>query len=561
MAVQSINTNIAAYYAQANIGIASASASASVARLSSGNRIVRSSDDVAALSTGTSLRTQVNTLRVALTNAAQGISLLQVADGSLSQVTEILTRQKAIALQAGSGSVADSDRVFLNQEFQALSSEINRLVANTNFNGVNLIDGSLSGSNPLQSDANGASAWAFSGTTNQTGITGVSAADAAGTVGDTTLQGDLGQGVFEVQYIGTAFQVSYTINGSTYVGSDTATATGGSLVLTNGEASITFTVSADLVAAGYTADAAGANALNTAFENYFAAATAFSNRSLAETDATSGATTIEGSAIETDDTDGTLLEGMDGNDVVIRSQYWNGVNAPTISDFRTVGDAGVGMKFSVTINGRTYTTNALIDATDLSASGNITTGGGTGLLRFYLDGDATTNPNEYITIDLQDSVQVIDVDTDESVAAFVSDLNDIFGRSGGGLSFQIGASTTDTLAVSIGNANTNTLFEGASLDVLSQINAATASDALDDALATVTSLRAGVGALQSRFNFASSSIQVSIQNQDAARGELLDTDVASESTSYATAQVKLQAGISVLAQANQILQTLLKLIG
>lgn len=561
MAVQSINTNIAAYYAQANIGIASASASASVARLSSGNRIVRSSDDVAALSTGTSLRTQVNTLRVALTNAAQGISLLQVADGSLSQVTEILTRQKAIALQAGSGSVADSDRVFLNQEFQALSSEINRLVANTNFNGVNLIDGSLSGSNPLQSDANGASAWAFSGTTNQTGITGVAAADAAGTVGDTTLQGDLGQGVFEVQYIGTAFQVSYTINGSTYVGSDTATATGGSLVLTNGEASITFTVSADLVAAGYTADAAGANALNTAFENYFAAATAFSNRSLAETDATSGATTIEGSAIETDDTDGTLLEGMDGNDVVIRSQYWNGVNAPTISDFRTVGDAGVGMKFSVTINGRTYTTNALIDATDLSASGNITTGGGTGLLRFYLDGDATTNPNEYITIDLQDSVQVIDVDTDESVAAFVSDLNDIFGRSGGGLSFQIGASTTDTLAVSIGNANTNTLFEGASLDVLSQINAATASDALDDALATVTSLRAGVGALQSRFNFASSSIQVSIQNQDAARGELLDTDVASESTSYATAQVKLQAGISVLAQANQILQTLLKLIG
>ena len=74
-------------------------------------------------------------------------------------------------------------------------------------------------------------------------------------------------------------------------------------------------------------------------------------------------------------------------------------------------------------------------------------------------------------------------------------------------------------------------------------------------------MRANVGALQSRFNFASANIESSIQNQDAARGVLLDTDVAAESTAYATNQVKLQAGISVLAQANQQLQSLLKLIG
>ncbi len=560
--VNSINSNISAYYAQLNIGLASNAASSSVARLSSGNRIVKSSDDVAALTIGTSLQIGVSTLRVALLNAAQGSSLLQVADGGLTQINNIAARMKAIAIQAGSGSVDDSVRLFLNQEFQALSDEIDRLATSTNFNGVGLLDGSLSGANPLRSDDNGASAFAITGFTAQgSQITAVAAADAAGTVGDTTLYGALSAGVFEAQYSGGDFQVSFTINGSTYIGSATATATGGSLALTNGEATITFTVAADLVAGGYTGDAAGAALLQTALESSVSAASAFSNRTLRETDATSGATTIEGSGITTADTDGTLLEGMDGNDITVRSQYWTGVNAPTISDFRAIGDAGIGMKFSVTINGRTYTTAALIDATDLSGSANITTGGGAGLLRFYLDGDSTTNPNEYITLALADSVQVIDVDTDESTAAFLADLNGIFGRSGGGLEFQIGTEASDTLGVNIGSATTSALFQGASIDVLTQLGASTASATLDTALDTIASLRANLGALQSRFNYASASIQVSVQNQDAARGELLDTDIASESTNYATSQVKLQAGISVLAQANQLLQTYLKLIG
>lgn len=140
----SINTNIAAYFAQANIGSAASSSSASVSRLSSGNRIVKASDDVAALSTGTSLKTQVIALKTALTNASQGTSLLQVADGALSQVTEILQRQKAISLQAGSGSLTDTDRGYLDQEFQALTAEIDRLTGATNFNGVKLLNGSLS---------------------------------------------------------------------------------------------------------------------------------------------------------------------------------------------------------------------------------------------------------------------------------------------------------------------------------------------------------------------------------------------------------------------------------
>ncbi len=149
MAINSISSNIAAYSAQGNIGRASDKTSSSIDRLSSGNRIVRSSDDVSALVTGTVLRSTVTTLKQAFLNANQGSSMLQVADGALSQVTDILQRQKTLAVQAGSGSISDSERVFLNTEFQSLTDEINRIASNTRFSSVKLLNGSLSGSQAL----------------------------------------------------------------------------------------------------------------------------------------------------------------------------------------------------------------------------------------------------------------------------------------------------------------------------------------------------------------------------------------------------------------------------
>ena len=143
MALNSINTNVAAYFAQQNINKANSMTSSSIGRLSSGNRIVRASDDVAAMSVGTSLRTTVSTLKVGLLNASQGTSMLQVADGALGKMQDMLLRQKALATQATSGSLTSAERGFLNQEFQQLSQEIDRLVDNTNFNGVNLLGGGL----------------------------------------------------------------------------------------------------------------------------------------------------------------------------------------------------------------------------------------------------------------------------------------------------------------------------------------------------------------------------------------------------------------------------------
>ena len=171
------------------------------------------------------------------------------------------------------------------------------------------------------------------------------------------------------------------------------------------------------------------------------------------------------------------------------------------------------------------------------------------------------NANEWISFTT--GTEAIQFDTDAKAAAFQAALETAFGVGDGSaeLAFQVGVTTQDTLSVGINNVTTNKLFGGASIDVLTKENAAAASDVIDEALDIVTSVRAEVGALQSRFDFAAANVESSIQNQDAARGVLLDTDVASESTAYATAQVQLQAGIAVLAQANLLPQNLLKLIG
>ena len=147
----SINTNISAYFSQNNLRSASADAQSSIARLSSGNAIIRAADDVAGLSIGTILRTDVSTLRTALTNTSQASSLIQVADGAIERLGEILQRQKALAVQGNADTLSNTERGYLDQEFQALTAEYDRIVSTTEFNGTILLSGNLSG---VAADAN-----------------------------------------------------------------------------------------------------------------------------------------------------------------------------------------------------------------------------------------------------------------------------------------------------------------------------------------------------------------------------------------------------------------------
>ncbi len=135
----------------------------------------------------------------------------------------------------------------------------------------------------------------------------------------------------------------------------------------------------------------------------------------------------------------------------------------------------------------------------------------------------------------------------------------------GGLKFQVGTTSADTIQVEVESTKTIDLYIDEDkiyvpLSIDTAENAFIAQDIIDNAINKVTAIRATIGALQSRFTYAASNIESSIQNQDAARSVFLDTDIAGESTSFAQYQVRINASISVLAQANQLPQALLKLL-
>jgi flagellin len=155
-----------------------------------------------------------------------------------------------------------------------------------------------------------------------------------------------------------------------------------------------------------------------------------------------------------------------------------------------------------------------------------------------------------------------DLSTQANADAIAEQLNLAFGVEDGSavLNFQIGSVSTDAIGVQITDAGTKTLFGGNTLKLESVLDANEASAVLDSAIGRVTALRANIGALQSRFDFASANLETSIANVDAARSTFLDANISEESTNYAQAQVKLQASISILAQANQLPQNLLKLL-
>lgn len=700
MALNSINTNIASYSAQGNIGRASDSASSSVARLSSGNRIVRAADDVAALSVGTSLRTTVSTLKVALTNASQATSLLQVADGGLGQIAEILQRQKAISVQANSGTLSATERSYLNQEFQSLRAQIDQIAGSSSFSAVKLLDGSLAGSVNVNTNA-AESAQTTSGST----AGNILALTANAVDGDQiTINGVAINFTGEAR--GTAAAAGKVVIGTT------ATETMSNLVeflnsssdarlanfyFSNGPAA---TPTANLTANWAGGEMAGAVEISAGVTlgtaaNYGVGVTA--DRTIAVTNPVnglgidrvralgsisgslllngSGVATMAGSALYTNliednaaflgkigqgsmgfitgnftsagnatfsikvgditystdvvdfatDTELTFvgydqynvakggefslnlrpgavaaadISGQAGvNDIV--AQLNSGLSGITFTQNRdvttfqdgqvvTVGGAEVGRLdgFSVDLRSSNFS-NIIVESVKILAP---TQGSTDARFEVVINGEtfvsasgignqirtnttiglqSLTDPTKALTFvtgatTIASSTTVgLDLGTQANADAVAKALEDALGfaNAGSKLNFQVGVSSADTIGVRIGSVKADSLYGGQNLDISTQSGAQNAANVIDAALVQVTKVRADVGALQSRLGFTSANLQTSVQNQDAARGVLLDTDVAAESTAYATAQVQLQAGISVLAQANLFTQNLLKLIG
>ena len=136
-----INTNIAAISAQRYLYNATMRVNRSMERLSSGLRINRAADDAAGLAISEGLKAQIRALDVATRNAGDGISMIQVAEGSLDETSSLLIRMKELAQQAQTGTLSAEQRGHLDTEFQELISEVTRIAEGTKFNGISLLDG------------------------------------------------------------------------------------------------------------------------------------------------------------------------------------------------------------------------------------------------------------------------------------------------------------------------------------------------------------------------------------------------------------------------------------
>jgi flagellin len=137
-----ISTNVASVNAQRNLGNSQLAINNSMAQLASGSRINKAADDAAGLAISENLKAQIRSTRQANRNANDGISLVQTAEGGLNEIGNIIVRLRELGIQAGSDTIGDTERSFVNKEVMQLKDELQRIAQVTTWNGTKLLDGS-----------------------------------------------------------------------------------------------------------------------------------------------------------------------------------------------------------------------------------------------------------------------------------------------------------------------------------------------------------------------------------------------------------------------------------
>ncbi|MFZ4540461.1 MAG: flagellin [Rickettsiales bacterium] len=550
----------ASLFSSTNIQKNSGLLSAAQVRLSAGKRLTAASDDIAALAAGTALSNQVNTLRTSLSNVSQASSVLQVANGGLTQQLEILQRQKSLAQQASSGQLPDSVRAALNQEFQGLSQELTRIANSTNFNGVPLLNGGLNttvalsgsdaqsatfqpnvatGSNASSAAASSVAIQAFNTTTGAslsgnanagnltvTDSSGVALSNAAFNNVNSSLAGGVSNFSLSNVNYGVSATITATIGGQQYSGTYTDGST--TAVLTNGSTSVSIATgtSTGAAAALNISSAAAVSTSEAGLNNVFANTQIQRVQSVTGVDFTS-----------------TALAGVNGGANGVATLRLNSSSA-NIENFRYTGNSGANNNtISVDINGQTFTASGVKDA--LSSGSSLV----------FQSAD-----NQFLKIDLAGLTNPFNnIRTDSNQRdSLINGLNSGFAKAGSGL--DVTASGNTPLNISLDSTTAGSLFNGQSVDISSQASAQASSAAIDAAIRAITSAQANVGSLQSQFDAEANALTSAIQTQDEARSNLLDTDISAESTRTAAARLQLEASIATQAQTKKLNQGLLKLL-
>ena len=364
-----VNTNVSSLNAQRNLNASQSSLTTSLQRLSSGMRINSAKDDAAGLSISERFTAQIRGTEQASRNANDGISLAQTAEGALSEIGNNLQRMRELAVQASNATNSDSDRAAINNEVQALSTEIDRVAQNSAFNGTKLLDGSFTaknfqvGANNAASDSIQITAISSARTSALGGVSGANYASVTGAAtttalaaGDVTLNGiQVGAstaGSAAGQSAASAYSIAAAINAVSGQSGVTASAQETSVVGAAPAASGAITANTfSINGVNVGAVAAGGNAVGQG-ANVAASINAISSQTgvIATADAATGAVT---------------LKAADGRDIAIGGTITNtGLTAAT-----THGAVKLEAAKDIVISGGTVASAGLTAATTTASPG------------------------------------------------------------------------------------------------------------------------------------------------------------------------------------------------
>lgn len=549
-----IQHNIAALNAYRQLGSNNDAVSKNLEKLSSGYRINRAGDDAAGLAISEKMRAQITGLDTAQKNAQDGISLVQTAEGALTEVHSMLNRMVELADQSSNGTYDNAvDRANLQKEVSSLTDEINRISEGTNFNGIKLLDGSLAGA----------------GSSSGAGLIGGrigtwKAATATNTGADGS--GISAWGMETLNVDGTNISVDW----STLTSDERAAL------------SVNFAASNTLATDEVRKKAADImeRTINDAIDK--------SNASLGGS--------IQHISVKADATNFKFTSGLDGNgassihvvdagtdSVLVRAGGFGttgnatGANATSKLNF-TATDLN-NKSFNMMINGEAVSVSfggssiAGTTPTDLTTALN--TAIRTALHNYdaskghtgadALEGKITASFNTEGRLEIKSTVKDVKIGFEDKDGGDAAKTLGISGEgkavADGGLTLQIGdtADSFNQLTVSVNDMSARALGLD-NINISTQAGAQAAVGKIKTAINSVSSTRGTLGAIQNRLEHTINNLGVTSENMTAAESRIRDTDVAKEMMNYTKNNILVQASQAMLAQANQIPQGVLQLL-
>ncbi len=533
---QVINTNIASINAQRNLYKSGIAMNTAMERLSSGLRINSAKDDAAGLAIADRMSSQIRGLNQAQRNANDGISVAQVAEGALGEVTGVLQRMRELAVQAANDTNTASDRLSIQKEVSQLQQEITRIATQTQFNGKNILNGDFT-AQKFQIGAYSEQTISFSiGSARATDIGAnalVSNGSATGVSG-TAANAITGSNVFSA---GSAASGGFIDDQILTITGSTGTPT--NVTLASGTTRLSAKSVADAVNGASATTNVNASAVTKAYLSGLTSSGTFQMELFGSNEAESATST--GVLITTNITnEGDLSDLANAiNNVASATGITAELSADKASVTLTQSQGyNIGIQSFRNANGLSGTSAGTLDIQTVNASSTETKAvAGSG---GFLIGAKTTLT---ASTELGASGSAVVVGT----VAFSSSSGYSITTSASGSLF--GSTTVASSLDAVGLAS-----------VATQKQANDAIKRIDGALSFVDDLRGTLGAIQNRFSSAISSMQVSVENVSAARSRVQDADFASETAELSRTQILQQAGTAMLSQANASTQNVLSLL-